>query len=204
MKYLLKHIKSKPVTCLFLFSLPFFFIHFDTYLLHLVGNMLKKNKDLNGTLNYIDPAVNFMTHGITQLVIIAIVVLSGIFFSRKLYLFGRTIFISLIANGIFVYIMKHTVGRARPRVTDSFELSGPGFKSGYDSFPSGHTAGAFCIAYILSARYPKYSLVFYFLAVFTAFDRVKDGSHFPSDTIAGAIVGIYVTKYLLDKSFNKY
>lgn len=80
------------------------------------------------------------------------------------------------------------------------------------SFPSGHTSAAFVIATALSIAFPKrYVIVFSFLWAFaTGYSRMYLGVHYPSDVIAGAIVGIgsafiiyKINKYISKKSKQK-
>jgi membrane-associated phospholipid phosphatase len=84
---------------------------------------------------------------------------------------------------------------------DEFLFIGPTFEDVYHSFPSGHTAVAFCFAYILARHFPKHEILFFIYAVIVAWERVEDKSHFPSDVLAGAFVGLIIGKILL-KTFN--
>lgn len=105
-------------------------------------------------------------------------------------------FIGFISSGILVQVLKHLIGRARPRITEDLLFVGPSLKGGYDSFPSGHTTVAFCLAYILSQHFPKHRFLFYIFGFMVGFERVEDLSHFSSDVLAGAIVGIIVGRLL--------
>jgi undecaprenyl-diphosphatase len=60
------------------------------------------------------------------------------------------------------------------------------------SFPAGHAATAFAGATLLSYVAPKAMPGFFALAVLIACSRVYVGVHYPSDVIAGAIVGAAV------------
>jgi len=60
------------------------------------------------------------------------------------------------------------------------------------SFPSNHSTNCFAGAYILSWYFRRYSHYFYTLAAFVALSRVALGVHYPSDIVAGMILGIFV------------
>lgn len=70
----------------------------------------------------------------------------------------------------------------------------PGFQSVVQpsdqfSFPSGHTSAAFLVATLLTAAAPLLVWVLYPWAVCVGISRVLLGVHFPTDTLAGAILG---------------
>jgi undecaprenyl-diphosphatase len=65
------------------------------------------------------------------------------------------------------------------------------------SFPSGHTASAFVMASLISHAYPLLSVPVYFIAVLVGLSRIYNGVHYPSDVLAGMILGIGSYKFAL-------
>lgn len=57
------------------------------------------------------------------------------------------------------------------------------------SFPSGHTCGAFLLAAIVTLHYPALAVPMYLWAGSVGVSRVVLGVHFPTDILAGALLG---------------
>jgi undecaprenyl-diphosphatase len=60
------------------------------------------------------------------------------------------------------------------------------------SFPSGHAATSFACATVLAHYVPHLRVPLYVLAALIAFSRVYNGMHYPTDVLAGAILGVLV------------
>lgn len=93
--------------------------------------------------------------------------------------------------GLLVNGLKHLIGRPRPRFTHSggFQFW-PSWSSGLDSFPSGHASASFAVATVLARHLPGTAWLCYGFASWVAASRVWRGSHFPTDVLAGVILGV--------------
>ncbi len=99
----------------------------------------------------------------------------------------------LLVVAIAVFSIKFMVGRPRP-CTSLAEVHALVFRTPTDpSFPSGHAAGAFAVAAFvaLEARIHRFAKIALFVvAIGIALSRVALGVHFPSDILAGALLGV--------------
>jgi len=115
------------------------------------------------------------------------------------------VFLSLSITGILITLLKWIVGRHRP--IDLFTHGYSGFDYfgvGYEltSFPSGHAQTAFTLATALTILFPRWGIPLFVIAVAVGISRVILTSHYLSDVIAGAGVGILCTmvvKYFFDR-----
>ena len=64
--------------------------------------------------------------------------------------------------------------------------------TGSYSFPSSHAVNNFAIALFFSRLFPKLKWILYTTAFLVAFSRPYVGVHYPSDIIAGAIIGLFI------------
>jgi membrane-associated phospholipid phosphatase len=96
---------------------------------------------------------------------------------------GRNRPINFFNSGIFGFDYFHTV----------YELT---------SFPSGHTVTVFSLAAAVSILFPRTSIVAFIIAISIGMTRIIITSHYLSDVIAGAGIGILSTmivKYYFDR-----
>jgi membrane-associated phospholipid phosphatase len=105
--------------------------------------------------------------------------------------------LSLLAASAVLHTIKIFIGRRRPR--DDFQHGFYGFEflkfdTQHDSFPSGHAQTIFCVAAVLSAAWPWLAPFWFAIAAYFALTRAMLTSHFLSDVLFGAALGLIVAR----------
>ncbi len=100
---------------------------------------------------------------------------------------------ALLSNLVF----KPAFGRERPYQSGGVTAFHP--LGSYASFPSGHSTEAFTVASVVAMRSDGWLVptVSYTLASLVAVGRVYQSAHFPSDVLAGAVLGTAVGRFVV-------
>lgn len=104
----------------------------------------------------------------------------------------------LWAASVVTPILKRGFGRARPSQNQGAHSFDPlaSSSSGRESFPSGHATNAFAFATAVASHYDNWVVptIVYTMATGVSISRINDRAHFPSDVLAGALIGRAVGK----------
>lgn len=89
--------------------------------------------------------------------------------------------------------LKQLFGRLRPDVANEATIFyGPTLDHLSFAFPSGHATASFALAGFLSMHYPRWRWLFVIVAAAICLARVQLDRHFPSDVVAGSLLGWYL------------
>ena len=139
-------------------------------------------------LQFISYSTTFFSIAITLMVLISAFVKKSKAIMKQFFILAAVlIFVLIVSQGL-----KAIIFRERPFVTHpSIEKLS---EAGSSSFPSGHTLEAFAIAAVLSFLFSKKKITIpvYIWAALVAYSRMALGVHYPSDVLAGIIIGTFI------------
>lgn len=98
--------------------------------------------------------------------------------------FFKTFLIGITATWTSVYLTKFLVSRERPEGNIEAGIT--------PSFPSAHSATAFLLAGLLSQSFYPIAYLVYPVAGLIAFSRIYLQSHYLSDVVSGAMIGLSI------------
>lgn len=177
------------------------FIALMFILLSVYGNytlFFQMNKYHTRSLDNLFTWITLFGNGMTNLLTAALLLL----ILKKKSPLPLQVFLSFIVSGLAVQILKPIFHAPRPSLAIShvaYQHFLPGItRSGFTSFPSGHTTTIFALCTILALNTSNkfYQFLLFIIALITGYSRIYLGSHFPIDVMAGALLG-YGTALLI-------
>jgi membrane-associated phospholipid phosphatase len=174
-----------------------------------------------GAIEFLDRPAAFLAHTVSNNAILTTALIVGVFGSpipyflisplafvyfkfqqmnaKRAHRAALIMFASTVAPFI-ADMLKLVFGRSRPHLLfekDVFVFRPLTNSLDFSSFPSEHSAVAFAMAASFSILFPGYRPTFFFLATIVAVSRFVVGVHYPSDLIAGGMVGLLTVAILI-------
>ena len=172
------------------------FIEFDAPLTRFVRSLNDFHIDHlhNPWLAHLSDIGNELGRGESLLLVNVLLLAAGYALRRpSLKRAGWETFVAHLTAGGLNNVLKHLVGRGRPKFMHSGNSEFVPFGgSGWDSFPSGHAMATFAMVAVLVVRFPKSRWLAVFIALVVSVSRVFRASHFLTDVVAGSVLGVLI------------
>ena len=118
---------------------------------------------------------------------------------------GTALLLGLIIGNV---ILKNAIARTRPYDVNTAMQAELLVKALSDfSFPSGHTLASFEAATVLMIRDKRFGIPALILAILIALSRLYLYVHYPTDVLAGALLGVFIgifACFLVDKIYKRF
>jgi undecaprenyl-diphosphatase len=145
----------------------------------------------------LDQVLPWLTYLGSHFAVIFFILLTWILTKPKKIL--RPLLLLYGIQSVVIYGLKFLVKRERPlfflEMASRLSIS-PG-EILDPSFPSAHAVFAFMMATLLAERFPRYRVIFLFGAAFIGWTRIYLSLHYPTDVIAGGLLGYGMTKLFM-------
>lgn len=164
---------------------------------------LNRNKNADAGMNFLTNTSDFVAIGTPAALLAVGFIKDDASFKKE----GLNAAVAVIGTYGVGYILKKSVNRNRPYVKYPFLQN---YKIENDSsFPSGSTSVAFSAATSLSLSYPKWYVIApaALYATGVGYSRLHLGVHYPSDVVAGAVLGAgsaFVSRQLNKMLVNEF
>lgn len=122
---------------------------------------------------------------------IVLVLFLAVNFKKYWRMILEAIVVAIFTRFVLAEIIRWLWFRPRPFVTNNVNLL-IDYNTKEASFPSGHASFYFALSTIVYFYNKEIGIIFYIASLFIVLARVFVGIHWPSDILAGAILGIFV------------
>ncbi len=145
----------------------------------------------------LDRVLPWLTH-LGSLIAVLLFILTVLIWTKRKKIFLRLALLYGIES-VLLYGLKFLIRRPRPPAylwtashlpRGSSEILDP-------SFPSAHAFFAFFMATLLATWFPRYRLFFFVMAGLVGWTRIYLGLHYPTDVVAGGLLGYGLTRLFL-------
>jgi undecaprenyl-diphosphatase len=131
------------------------------------------------------------------LVGIALVIWGALRSRTKVWRAGTALLITVVLAGAMVLVLKPTFARRGPGHEPPPKPGATWIDARYGRFPSSHAAVLFGAATAVATFLPATAVVGYGTALLVCYERLYRATHFPSDIVAGAWIGILVARFVV-------
>jgi len=122
-------------------------------------------------------------------------------FRKNFFIVFQAVFAAILSRFVFANIIRSLWFRARPFMEGNVNLLFLHDKTA--SFPSGHASFYFALSTIVYLYNKKWGIWFFIASFLIGVARVFAGVHWPTDILAGMILGIF-TALIVNKFFKKF
>lgn len=170
-------------------------MNIDLYIFNLINGLAFK-------WHWLDFVAFFIAKYSEYILAVVLVLFLAINFKKYWRMLLEAIIAAVFTRFVLAEIIRWLWFRPRPFITNNVNLL-IDYNAKEASFPSGHASFYFALSTIVYFYNKKIGIIFYIASLFIVLARVFVGIHWPSDILAGAIIGILVG-LVLNKIFKKY
>ena len=172
-------------------------MNIDLYLFNLING-------LAGRWAWLDYLAMFFAQYFEYFLLLALLLFLATGFKKYWKMVLEALISATVARFVLMEIIRWLWFRPRPFVAGNFiPLINQSSKEA--SFPSGHASFYFALSTVIYCYNKKAGIIFYIASFLIVISRVFVGVHWPSDILAGAVLGVLVAwlGYKISKKYLK-
>ncbi|KKP32693.1 MAG: hypothetical protein A2312_03895 [Candidatus Staskawiczbacteria bacterium RIFOXYB2_FULL_32_9] len=170
-------------------------MNLDLYLFNLING-------LAGKYAWLDTLAIFVAEN-SEYILAVFLVMILIYNFKKYWKMGlEAVIAAVVTRFVVAEIIRKIWFRPRPFVNHQVNQL-INYNSLEASFPSGHACFYFALSTIIYFYHKKLGIAFYIFSLLIVFSRVFVGIHWPSDILAGAVIGV-IMGFTLNILFRKH
>jgi undecaprenyl-diphosphatase len=146
--------------------------------------------NFSGKFLFLDKIAIFFAEyaGYLLLLVLALLLIKD--FKKYKDLVIKSLLAAFVSRFVIAEIIRHFYFRARPFIENAVNLLITHKPTA--SFPSGHASFYFALSAVVYFYNKKLGAIFFLTSFLMGISRIYCGLHWPSDILAGALVGIFV------------
>jgi undecaprenyl-diphosphatase len=129
---------------------------------------------------------------------------------KRIEVFSGALIAVALSRGVITETIRHFLHRERPFVALGLTKAHTLITDSSWSFPSGHATFFFALSTVVYLYDKRWGAFFFVATVLIVLGRVAGGAHYPSDILAGLIIGVFTgyftvrcARYFLPKIIQK-
>lgn len=165
----------------------------DIYLFNLINQFALK-------WFWLDVLVIFLAEYLGYVLLFSLLLFLAIRFRKYFKMVVEIVVSAILARFVIVELIRWIWQRPRPFVYNNVNLL---LTHDAPAFPSGHAAFFFAFSTIVYFYNKKIGIFFFLSSILIVISRVFAGIHWPTDILAGAVVGVF-SGWLIHKISKKF
>lgn len=173
----------------------------DIQIFHLLNGLAGQSLALDAIIVF---CASYLAYGIVAAFLIFLYV-ADYPWRQKIEIAWAALIATILSRGIITEVIRYFFPRERPFTALGLDKAHTLLTDPASSLPSGHATFFFALSTVVYLHDKKWGMGFFALTLAITLGRVAAGVHYPSDILAGALIGVFCgyLVYLAARRFTR-